>query len=316
MSLVTPTDRLDTLVEVVKEEAFAVSTNKTRRSQWKKYHKFTEKWQLQYVPIVPHNVCRFLYEASSDLCYSSLNNYVSGLNLLSKLNDGCDLRQDFGIHLMLMGLKRLKGDVSKPKEPLLPSDLKKIFQEVNLSDHTERSIWIGVLFCFRTLLRKCHVFSSPDLDVHLLCRENIRFERWGLVAVVPMSKTNQFRQRTFESPVTVSYSDLCLVSQLKMYWSKMEAVSSWPIVSSLDGRPIAYSLALKTLKKWCKDAGVLKDVGFHSLRRGAASHMYSLGVPIHDIKVEGDWQSMAVLLYLSTSMSHRVQIDKKVSESL
>lgn len=303
-------------MDVVKEEAFAVSTNKTRRSQWKKYREFTERWKIQYIPMVPHNVCRFLYEASQDLCYSSLNNYVSGLNLLSKLNDGCDLRQDFGIHLMLMGLKRLKGDTVKPKEPLLPEDLKKIFQEVNLNNHLEASVWIGVLFCFRTLLRKCHVFTSPDLDVHLLSRENIRFESWGLIAGVPTSKTNQFRQRTFEAPVTTSNSDLCLVSQLRLYWSRFGGTKFWPVVSDKEGKPISYSLALKKLKKWCKSAGILKDVGFHSLRRGAASHMYSLGVPIHDIKVEGDWQSMAVLLYLSTSMSHRVEIDSRVSRSL
>lgn len=303
-------------MEIVKEEAFAGTTNRTRRSQWKKYREFTERWNLQYIPIVPHNVCRFLYEASEDLCYNSLNNYVSGLNLLSKLNDDDDLRQDFGIHLMLMGLKRLKGDTVTPKEPLLPEDLRKIFQQINLENHTDLSIWLGILFCFRTLLRKCHVFTSQDTEVHLLSRHNVKFEPWGLLVLVPTSKTNQFRQKTFEAPVTRSNSDLCLVSQIQMYWAGFGGTKSWPVVSHRDGRPISYSLALRTLKKWCKGAGIIKDVGFHSLRRGAASHMYSLGVPIHDIKIEGDWQSMAVLLYLSTSMSHRVEIDKKVSEAL
>lgn len=69
-------------MDIVKEEAFAESTNRVRKSQWKK---FREKWGLQYLPVCPINMCRFLYEASNDLCYSSLNNYVSGLNLLSKL---------------------------------------------------------------------------------------------------------------------------------------------------------------------------------------------------------------------------------------
>lgn len=303
-------------MEVVKEEAFASSTNKSRRSQWKKYREFTERWNLQYMPLDPHNVCRFLYEASADLCYTSLNNYVSGLNLLSKLNAGVDLRKDFGIHLMLLGLKRLKGDTVKPKEPLLPADLRKIFQEVDLNNHVEASVWIGVLFCFRTLLRKCHIFPSPDLNEHLLIRNNVRFENWGLVTTVPTSKTNQFRQRIFEAPVTLSNIELCLVRQLKLYWARFGGTENWPIVSHRDGRPVAYSTALNKLKKWCKSAGITKDVGFHSLRRGAASHMYSLGVSIHDIKVEGDWESMAVLLYLSTSMCHRVEIDRKISDSL
>lgn len=307
---------MDQQVEAVKEEAFAASTNRTRRSQWKKYRSFTERWHLPYVPVNPTNVCRFLYEVSPGLCYGTLNNYVSALNLLSKLNDGMDLRKDFGLHLMLQGLKRIKGDEVNQKDPLLPADLRKIFQQVNLQNHTELSVWTGVLFCFRTLLRKCHVFPSQDLDDHLLCRDDISFEPWGFVASVLTSKTNQFRQRKFESPVTYSDSDLCIVSQLALYWSTFGGVNHWPIVSSKNGKPISYNVALKLLKKWCMLAKIKKDVGFHSLRRGAASYMYALGLSIHDIKVEGDWQSLAVLLYLSSPMERRIDIDKIISASL
>lgn len=91
---------------------------------------------------------------------------------------------------------------------------------------------------------------------------------------------------------------------------------NWPVVSSKNGHPISYSVALKLLKKWCKLANIKNNVGFHSLRRGAATYMYSLGFSIHDIKVEGDWQSLAVLLYLSSAMNHRIDIDKKIADSL
>lgn len=300
----------------MKEEAFATSTNRVRKSQWKKFYDFTRKWELQYIPVLPINVCRFLYEASNDLCYSSLNNYVSGFNLLSKLNNGLDLREDFGVSLMLKGLRRIKGDVSHPKEPLMPADLKSIFQAVNLSDHTELSVWVGVMVCFRTMLRKCHLFPSDGLDMHLLSRKHVKFTDWGMEVTVPTSKTDQFSQRAFVSPVTKSESELCAVSQLKLYWSRFGGNEHWPIISNCRGEPISYNVALRLLKKWCVAAGVNKDIGFHSLRRGAATHMYLLGVPVHDIKVEGDWQSLAVLLYLTTSLSHRISIDKKVSESL
>lgn len=160
------------------------------------------------------------------------------------------------------------------------------------------------------------MFPSQDLDAHLLSRKDVLYENWGFVAKVPTSKTNQFRQRIFESQVTYSNSELCIASQLKLYWSKFGGVDSWPVVSTKDGRPISYNVALKTLKKWCGKARITKDVGFHSLRRGAASYMYSLGLSIHDIKVEGDWQSLAVLLYLSTSMDRRIEIDRSISMAL
>lgn len=70
-------------------------------------------------------------------------------------------------------------------------------------------------------------------------------------------------------------------------------------------------MALKTLKKWCVLADIKQDVGFYSLRHGTATYIYSLGVVIHDIKVEGDWQFLVMLLYLSSSMSKRVEIDQK-----
>lgn len=226
------------------------------------------------------------------------------------------MRSDFGVNLMLKGLRRIKGDTVKPKEPLVPEDLWKMFQEVNLSSHLESSVWIETLLCFRTLLRKCHLFPLEGLDSHLLQRSNVEVKDWGIEVTVPTSKTNRFKTRTFTSPVTYSQSELCVARQLELYWDSFGGDQTRPIITKKDGQPVSYSTALRLLKKWCVRAGITKDVGFHSLRRGAATHMYNIGVPIHDIKVEGEWQSLAVLLYLSTSLSHRLAIDKKISDSL
>lgn len=135
-------DQLDVWVEGIKEEAFAGNTNRVRRCQWKQYRLFTERWSLQYLPINTLNLCRFMVDcALRGLCYASINNYVSGVNLLSKLNGGEDLRKDFGVGLTLQGLRRILGSETKPKDPLLPADLLKLFQQINLSNHRELSIW-------------------------------------------------------------------------------------------------------------------------------------------------------------------------------
>lgn len=302
----------------IKEEAFAGNTNRVRKSQWKQYRLFTEKWGLQYLPVNTLNLCRFMVDcALRGLCYNSINNYASGVNLLSKLNGGEDLRKEFGVCLTLQGLRRILGSETKAKDPIMPVDLLKIFQQGNLSNHREKSIWIGVLICFRTLVRKCHLFPTHQSNDHLLCRGNVNITEWGFQLNIPTSKTDQFRQRSFMSPVTKSKSDLCIVKQLKQYWSIFTQFEmSWPIVSELDGKPIYYETALKALKKWCNMARLNKDVGFHSLRRGAATHMSQLGIPLHDIKCEGDWQSMSVLLYLASPLEHRLSTDLKISESL
>lgn len=152
-----------------------------------------------------------------------------------------------------------------------------------------------------------------------MTRKEVHFEDWGLVLHVPTSKTNQYRQREFLSPVASSESDLCLVRQLKVYWSGMELTDEFPIVSRENGNPIFYDTALKILKKWCHIARIVKEVAFHSLRRGTATYMSmgggGGGVTLHDIKMEGDWQSLSVLLYLASPMDHRRSIDAFVSST-
>lgn len=301
----------------MKQEAFSANTNRARKSQWKKYRTFTEAWGLNYLPITALNLCRFMYSCALDgLCFTTINNYVSGINLLSKLNGGEDFRADFGVNLMVKGLRRVLNSTVKPKEPLLPVDLVQIFQKVDLNDHKQLSVWIGVLICFRTMVRKCHIFPTPQLSDHLLSRKDIKWTTWGFELSVPTSKTDQYKQKDFKTPVTSSDSQLCIVRQLKVYWERMHCDEDKPIVSNLDGSPIYYEYALRTLKKWCVECGIEKDIGFHSLRRGAATHMSSIGISLHDIKVEGDWQSMSVLLYLASPLAHRLSIDRMVARSL
>lgn len=159
------------------------------------------------------------------------------------------------------------------------------------------------------------MFPTRDNSDHLLVRSDVEVKDWGMLVHVPTSKTNQFRQKEFLSPVVKGGGDLCVVSQLSLYWSSHLLPDSSPIVCHKDGSPIMYDLALKKLKKWCALARIKKDVGFHSLRRGAATYMSMQGISLHDIKLEGDWQSLCVLLYLASPLEHRMEIDKVLVDS-
>ena len=93
---------LDEKVDLVRDEAFALATRKTRASQWNRFYGFCDTHGLRRFPVYPCNVhvCRFLVFMSPNVCYSTLNNYVSALNVLLKLNDRhLELRQDFGVEL-------------------------------------------------------------------------------------------------------------------------------------------------------------------------------------------------------------------------
>lgn len=108
---------------------------------------------------------------------------------------------------------------------------------------------------------------------------------------------------------------LCAPSILKAFLDTHPSLPEAPLLSYLQAgtvTPIIYSYALSTLKRWSTQAGLMKNVGLHSLRRGAATLMSLAGLNLEDIKERGDWRSLAVLSYLSYPMDRKVSIDSKV----
>ena len=316
--------KLHLLVFTIRPYAFvSFSPNKyiARRSQWNRYYTFCEKFSLPALPVTAHTVCRFLVFVGDELSYTSLNNYVSALNSLGKFYDGTfDLRKDYGVVLLLRGFKRVKGDITSPKDPLTPSDLKLIFREVNLLNPLHLTVWLIVLLAFRTLLRKSHFLStSTDDQEHLLHTKDITFEDWGCKVNITSSKTIQFGQRSFNIPVSFAQEPLCAVSLLKTYLEKFpKRDSDWlfTMPNSSNTKPFSYKLALDLLKSWAVSAKIDKDIGFHSLRRGAASFMHSLKIELVSIQKAGDWRSLCVLDYLTVDFEQKRKIESLVSSSL
>ena len=206
---------IDKKVDFVKLQAFAPSTRRTRQSQLKKYYGFCELIQLEPFPVKPSNVCRFLVHISETVCYTTLNNYVSALNALSRLRaDFVDLRLDYNITLVLRGLRRIKGDATEPMDPLLPEDLSNIQGQVVMSNLEERIIWIIIVTAFRTLLRKSHLVLDRD-DTHLLRLRDLSFTTCGCELNIFSSKTIQFKERSFTVPINFTSGRLCAATLLR-----------------------------------------------------------------------------------------------------
>ena len=266
-------------------------------------------------------MCRFLVSVGDRLSFSTLNNYVSALNSLGRHTDSdFDLRKDYGVTLLLRGFKRIKGDMSNPKDPLLPADLKKLYGFVDFTDAFQSLVWLIVLLAFRTLLRKSHFVATSELDYeHLLRKGDVSFHPWGCKITVNSSKTIQFHERCFEIPVNYAKHPLCAASLLKEHLSSSNKASTDFLFTTKSRgvhTPVSYSSALNWLKTWTRLAGLNKDIGFHSLRRGAASFMHSLDISLISIQKAGDWQSLCVLDYLSVDFSHKQKVENLVSSSL
>lgn len=279
------------------------STRRTREYQWKKYISYCDHVSVKPIPLDPDVVCTFLLHlALQDLKYSTINNEVSALILFDKLKDSpFDLCGDFDVHLTLKTLRRVLGDSVNAKDELFPCELQKIKEQVNMDVPPELSVWTGILFLYRSLLHKGHIFSG-EFDTNLLKRSEVEFTDYGLLISVNPSKTIQFSERKVLIPVCYVGGPLCFVTLLRQYISLHPAPSDSPLLSrKVDGALLqpSYSRALLCLKRWGAQAGLKKDLGIHSLRRGAATMMSMAGFALEDIKDRGDWRSTAVLRYLA-----------------
>lgn len=112
---------------------------------------------------------------------------------------------------------------------------------------------------------------------------------------------------------------LCIVSLLKEFVSRYPVPPDFPLQSRLvDGKRVcpSYSKALSCLKAWGVTAGLKKNLGMHSLRRGAATVMSMAGFRLEDIKDRGDWRSSAVLRYLAYPLGRKIAIESKIANIL
>lgn len=256
-----------------------------------------------------------LHLAIQGLTYTSINNQVSALVGFAKLyRQPIDIRSDYELDLTLRSLKRLLGDAQARKDELFPAELMKMYRVVDQNDYTQESVWLGIVLLYRTMLRKSHIFSG-EFDDNLLMRSEVQFYDWGVLIMVNRSKTIQYKERMLEIPVHYGGGNLCLATNLKMYFAKYPMPENSPILSrSVKGRLelVKYTVALRLLKGWGARAGLKKDLGMHSLRRGSATLMSLAGFQLEDIKDRGDWQSTAVLKYLSYPLGRKIHIDKQI----
>ena len=299
----------------------AKSTLQTRNSQWTKYLTFMCEHGLQSLPASSTDICRFIAYIARSSKYSTVNNYLSAVIVLHRMYGyEVKFREDYAVKLVLQGIRRVLGDLHSPLPSLQPRDLISAFVQVDLSSSVQHAVWSSVCVAFRSLLRKSNILVCSESD-HVLSRRDVVFTDWGMVLIVSSTKTIQHGERELSIPVVRSPgSPLCAVTYVWEHIHRVPASPDSPLFMTPGDRgaiPLTYSTALRWLKCWCNH--LLRDttgLGFHSLRRGAASYLHGMGVSLQDIMQAGDWKSLAVLSYLVRPLEQKLSVERKVAASL
>ena len=268
-------------------------------------------------PCSEHQACLYVTYLSRSLKFSSIKNYLSGLNdhLLSLGYQGLNYAA-FELKSCLQGIKLSLGTGVRQAEPLLPALLTKLF--VNMFDtlgHT--SVRAAMLLSFRALLRKGHVTNS-----HLaLLRKDFSFHHWGMTITITNSKTASKGALPLILPVVaLDSSQLCAVFWVRKHFLDCPApgdAQAFRLPRSGNSVPLSYNYYTKVLKNLCAKAD-LESAAFssHSLRRGGATFMNLVGISLDEIKDRGSWKSDAVLLYIKTPFSEKLKQEKELAKLL
>lgn len=201
--------------------------------------------------------------------------------------------------------KRLLGNTQFSSDPLLPAQLIRIYLTLCLTKTDDFVFWCALVLAFRGLLRK----SSICQGHHNLHREDVKFLSWGLIISIRKSKTIQFAQRVHEVPISRVGGPLCAMTLLEEMFQRVPADPQLPLFGRIIRnvyKPLTYDWFSKKFKTFVAKAGLSGKFTSHSLRRGGATALSLVGVPLHQIQKTGDWKSMSVLLYLASPLDHRI----------
>lgn len=248
------------------------------------------------------------------LSFSSIRNYLSGLNNhLKDLGHAPINYENYSIKKIMMGIRRVKGDLKKQAAPLLPENLLRLFSKLTKS-YAHTAVRAAMLVCFRALLRKSHVtFSAAHLE-----RRDVVFHEWGMMLSVSKSKTNQFRDRVHQIPIAlVKGNSLCAVFWTKVHFRQCPAppdAAAFRLPRMGHSVPMSYAYYMQVIKLMCSNSGLnAMEFSSHSLRRGGATYLRMCGASIDEIKERGDWKSNAVYQYLKLSVDERLDMDMRVA---
>lgn len=214
---------------------------------------------------------------------------------------------------VLTGILNKENGTSVKKDPFTPTLLSRVYKIVKLYLHDELLAWVGLLLMFRSLLRVSHVVCSP----HTLHRCDVKFLCWGVIIIVRSSKTSRKYLPSFEIPIYARNNHvLCPVWWLKLLFEEFPRKPDDYLFSTNNVHSLSYNSFRRIFKIFCNRAGIVGNFASHSLRRGGATFMSKIGLPVTEIKDRGLWSSNVVFEYIKPSVEHRRDVDEVFSSFL
>lgn len=261
-----------------------------------------------HVPPVPASTStleRYAAFLARTRCSSSVQQYMNIIRIIHlEFGQINPLQNNWHVKAVVQGIKRGKGTKCNSKLPILPQHLLKIRNNLNLNDTDDLQLWAALLVAFFCLLRVSNIAIAHNIK-HVIKREDINISPQGISLALKHSKTIQFQEKchTIVLPY-LPHHPLCPTTAITRFLARTSACTKDTCIFSIPKNseivPLTASAFRHNLEKHMK--AIVKDsssFSTHSLRRGGATWLMSVGTPLASIRIIGDWASDAVYRYLS-----------------
>ena len=210
--------------------------------------------------------------------YDTARSYISGMCSVIALSTGT--RPGISKMTRLAMAKKSWRKIAKPqrrKEGVTIEQIMAMLHKARNGNKRDKECAAIAIFAFFAIARLSEVFDHGGVR---WSRVTI-LENGDAVIRLPQSKTDVWREGT----------DLVIPAK---WWTTITA-----LLGDSDEDKIFPRISRVAFLKWCQKFFTDKQAG-HSFRRGGATHLWKLGVPLEVIKRKGRWVTDCVFLYVNT----------------
>jgi integrase len=292
---------------------------------WMNYAAYFDCIEVVRTHLLPRYATYLSYSAG----YKTIKLYLNGVRLFYiSRNMPNPLADNYQHKQHMESLRRIKGDISKPKLPITVTELLWLAAACDATSPADVAFTVAALIAFFAFLRKSNVTTgvqqSDDITHALLAGDVvIDNDTYTLWITLRCTKTIQFGERKLYIPIAgMRGSPIDPIA-----WWKLHLRSS-ALPRKADAHAFAYqvkgtsrwvnlthSAFVKRLKLVLARNGVdSANYAAHSFRRGGATFAYAAGVGDALIKALGDWRSNAYLRYIELSTALRVHAARQMAK--
>ena len=194
-----PVQILDKEVASWSSRSLATSTKTCYITHERMYLTFCRDISCTAVPISTANLCRYAAYLGRTYCYSTVQQYLNVVRILH-LENGYQnpMTNNFQLHTVLLGMKRVKGNYSHFKQPISPRELMQFHKKMDLANMSDLQVWCATLICFFGVLRISSVCTRTKTYIiqrSVVCRNDLTVTRNGCTLNISHLKSNQFGER-------------------------------------------------------------------------------------------------------------------------